>query len=134
MPAKTDIEVISLFVDKERQRRLIGLVESGKRGNIFKYLKDPDIFDPRYLTEISGREREVNKLISSFSRLGMSNVVYVISERSDWDEREFDMPEFVNTCWSEGFDTIGFYRESKTAFYEWHESGSTFSLSGHKTA
>ena len=133
MNKEIEHEIISLFVTKSKRKRLSGLLDSGKRGKVIDSFNDPGIFDERYVTEFTGRDRSSDNLVEQYKKLGMGGRVYVMSENSEWDMQKFQMSYILDECLSACIDTLGYCWKTQTAFYEWHHSEYSYFMSrkGH---
>jgi hypothetical protein len=134
MSKKIELEIISLFVKKSKQNRLIGFLESGKRNKVIDAMNDPGIFDERYITEFVGGERSIGSLVKQYNKLGMGCRVYVMSENTDWDGKKFQMSYILGECLAACIDTLGYCWKTHTAFYEWHHSETSYFLSRRRHA
>ena len=124
-----ELEFINRFVVKNKRERLIGFASKPKsRNKMFNEFRSPEIFDPRYVTEILGSDRNTDILANIYKKHGMSGRVYVMSENEEWDAQRFQMSYIVDECMAMCIDTIGYCWKSKTAFYEWHHSGASYFL------
>jgi len=133
MPADVDFklesEFLNRFVVSTKRERLVGFASKLEtRGRFLNELRSPSIFDPRYIIEINGSDRMPGTLPAIFKQYGMGGRVYVISENEEWDAQKFQMSYIVDQCLGMGFDTVGYCWKTKTAFYEWHHSESSYFL------
>jgi len=93
-----ELQIISLFVEKHKRRRLRGLISSGKRDQAIAQLNDPSVFDKRYRYEYGGSKRQVEILADQYKKYGMGNRVYVVSGNPEWDARHFELQSILNEC------------------------------------
>lgn len=129
MDAKLEAEVLARFITPTKQERCLGFAaDPRRRSKLLQELRQPSVFDERYVIEISAGQRTPETLIQQFRELGMAGRVYVISSNSEWDCCKFQMSWFVAEFHATGFDTLAFCWKSKTAFYEQHHSGFTYFL------
>ncbi|MCG7950048.1 MAG: hypothetical protein JAZ17_27990 [Candidatus Thiodiazotropha endolucinida] len=129
MTKEIELEIINLFVNKAKRKRLIGFIESGKRSKVIDAINDPGIFDERFIAEFSGGERTAENLVKQYKKLGMGGRVYVMSENPDWGEQKFQMSYILDECLAACYDTHGYCCKTHTAFYEWHHSESSYFMS-----
>jgi hypothetical protein len=124
-----EIEALSRFVVPLKRERCIGFVSQERtRSKLLVELRNPSIFDERYVIEMSPSDRTSEGLVAKFRELGMAGRVYVISSNSEWDGQKFQMSWFAGEFHARGFDTLAYCWKSKTAFYEQHHSGFTYFL------
>lgn len=124
-----EIEAIRLFVRREKHDRFVGFVSNErKRGEFLWALQDPAIFDPRCVTKVSGGERSVERLTQLYRSLGMGGRVYAISPRSEWDGQKFQMTYLLEQTLAQCDDVLAYCWQTRTAFYEWHHSGTSYFL------
>ena len=124
-------EIIQFFVAPSKRERLLGFLHSKKRReSLIDEFDSPGIFDLRKVTEIEGPIRNGEDLPNEYKRLGMGGRVYIMSANDEWDDQIFQMSYIVGECTAMCIDTIGYCWKTKTAFFEWHHSGSSYFLKG----
>ena len=129
MDTKLEIEIIKQFVKPEKRQRCIEFVSNPKtRSKVFKELRDAAIFDPRYVTELTGAVRTTDLIVDKYKTLGMGGRVYVMSEHYEWDGNKYQMSYIVGVCLATCIDVLGYCWKTKTAFYEWHHSEISYFL------
>ena len=117
------------FVRKSKRERLKMFAGKTKtRDKMIRAFNSPGIFEPELMTEITGPDRTVEGLLKIYRNHGMCDVVYVISENSDWDGREMATKDILDESMAMCRDVIGYCMISKTAFFEWHHSGASYFL------
>ena len=124
-----ELEIISLFIKREKKKRLSGFIEAGKREKMIDALRNPSVFDERFIREFTGAERSYDLLIEQYKKLGMGGRVYMISDNYEWDSQKFQMSYILDECLGAGFDTIGYCWKTQTAFFEWHEIDFSYFMS-----
>ena len=122
-------EVITRFVTRAKRERFLSFVSSKKRRDDFvTELRNPEVFDSRWVTEITGADRNAGRLVDVLSKSGVGGRVYVVSSNSEWDAHRFQMSWFAQECCGAGFDTLAYCWKSQVGFYEQHHSGFTYVL------
>jgi len=124
-----DIAFVKHFVVKGKQHRLLELLTSGRRDAFIDSFRSPSIFDGSHVTEITGSARNSGALWETLKNMGLGGRVHVISSNNEWDQKKFQTSYIIDECSAMCIDTIGYSWKTKTAFYEWHHSGSTYYLS-----
>jgi hypothetical protein len=123
-------QVLSLFVvPAKRDRCVLFASDARKRPKLLNELRQPSLFDRRWVNELRGPDRHVETLLLTFTRAGMGAVVYVISSDSDIDGQKLPLATLLPDCIASGEDTLAYCWSSQTAFYEQHHSGFTYFLS-----
>ena len=129
MNTDLELELIGRFVRKSKRERLKMFAGKAKtRDKMIRAFNSPGIFAPALVTEITGPNRTVDGLLNTYRNYGMGNVVYVISENSDWDGLEMATKDILDQSLAMCIDVIGYCSKSKTAFFEWHHSGASYFL------
>ncbi|RLB54186.1 MAG: hypothetical protein DRI90_20485 [Deltaproteobacteria bacterium] len=124
-----ELEVLKRFVKPSKRARCAGFASAERtRDRLLIELRNPGIFDERYVHEVAPSERSPERLVQMFKESGMGGRVYVISSNATWDGKKFQMSWFVEEFLARGFDTLAYCWKSKTAFYEQHHSGFTYFL------
>ena len=126
MNPELEIELIERFVHKEKRDRLKTFAANTKtRDKMIRELNSPGIFNPNVVNEIAGADRTVEQLLREYRKNGMGDVVYIVSENDEWDGREMAIEKNPEQCVAMHMDVLGYCKESKTGFYEWHHSGAS---------
>ena len=129
MDSQLEAEVLARYITPTKRERCMRFASNPKtRNKLLDELRQPSIFDTRYVIDISPSDRTPEKLVQKFTEFGMGGRVYVMSTNSVWDGCKFQMSWFVGAFHATGFDTLAFCWKSKTAFYEQHHSGFTYFL------
>lgn len=117
------MEVINLFVQKERRGRFIELLSKPKRYNdgLMDLLHDPRYFDKRVITEISSNENSIEMIYERLKKLGFRKECFVVSDDiSDIDGKMLSTLEALKAiCYNT--DSMLFCPVSKIGYYEGHE-------------
>lgn len=129
MNSDIELELINLFVRRKKRERLLTFAGKSKtRDKMIREFNSPGIFSPNLMTEFKGGERTVEQLLKRYRESGMSNSVYVISEKYEWDGLEMTTDDILEESLAMCTDVFAYCQKSKTAFYEWHHSGASFFL------
>lgn len=125
-----EIAVLTRYVRAAKRERCVGFVSKSKtRDKVFAELRSPAIFDPAFVTKITGGMRSPVGLLEEYREWGMGPEVYVMSTRSEWDGRRMPLAEALRQTLGAGSDVLAYCPASGTAFYEWHHSGASWFLS-----
>lgn len=78
----TLVEVVNLFVSKERRERFIELFSKPKRYNdaLTDLLHDPRYFDKKVIIEIPAREHTPESIYAHLRKVGFKDRCFVISD------------------------------------------------------
>jgi len=129
MNLQLERELIDRFICKSKRERLKQFAgKSNTRDKMVRALSGPDVFEQDRLTKIEGQNRTFDGLLKIYRDAGMGAMVYVISENSDWDGQEMPTKLILEQSLASCIDVLAYCPKSKTAFYEWHHSGSSFLL------
>ena len=117
------IEVVNLFVQKERRERFIELLSKPKRYNdgLTDLLRDPRYFDKRIITEIPSNQAYLDLIYARLKKLGFQKQCFVISDDiSELDGKTIPTTEALKAiCYNT--DSMLFCPVSKIGYYEGHE-------------
>ena len=129
MNTDLELELISRFVCRNKRERLKMFAAKTKtRARLIREFSSPGIFEPKLMTEFTGADRTTGNLLEVYTKRGMGDTVYVISENCEWDGKEMSTKKILEQSLAMGTDVLGYCPKSKTAFYEWHHSGVSYFL------
>lgn len=115
------MEVVDLFVQKDRRGRFVELLTKPKRYNdgLWDLLHDPRYFEPENIIKIPSMERTPELIYDRLKKLGFQNQCFVIS--TDWEIDGKVLPTMKALKVSGDQDTLLFCTVSKIGYYEGHE-------------
>ena len=117
------IEVVNLFVQKERQERFIALFSKPKRYNdgLSDLLNDPRYFDERVITEIPNNQNTIELIHVRLEKLGFQKQCFIISDDIfELDGQTLPTLEALKAiCYNT--NSMIFCPVSKIGYYEGHE-------------
>ncbi len=122
MNLEIEKEIFKQFLDKDRKKRFLWMIESPKRRDrIFEDLRDERYFDENSIHEVEGAEKFTKPIIKRLKSLGMGRNIYVICSDDEHDGTQQEMSPFIEEyLW--GIDEIiGYCSKSKVGFFKNHE-------------
>ncbi len=116
------LEMVNLFVQKERRARFIELFSKPKRYSdaLWDLLHDPRYFDKKVIIEVPNTANTVELIYERLKKLGFKNNCFVFSCMSEFDGKFISTSKALeDICFNT--DSMLFCPISKTGYYEGHE-------------
>lgn len=122
MNLQLERELFQRFLHKDKVDRFLWLLESPKRRNrIFDDLRDIRYFDEKSCEELTSQDKSPAIIIERLKKLGVKNVVYIISDDDDLDGTEQNLESFIKAKLWQTEEVLGYCRKSKVGFFKNHE-------------
>lgn len=118
---KVERRIVALFFQKHRAERFVERIgsRSGRR-KIWDDMRDTRYLDLRHVTLVAGRDKQSSAIADRLERLGIGDIVYLMSSDEDLDGREMPLREILRTVWGIE-EVLGFCRRSEVGFFKNHE-------------
>ncbi|MCA9006508.1 MAG: hypothetical protein KDA70_14650 [Planctomycetaceae bacterium] len=122
MDLQLERELYERFLHKEKVDRFLWMLKSPeRRERIFDELRDTRYFNEESYEELSGQDKNPTMIIDRLKKLGVRNLVYVISSDDDDDGTEQVLEPFINTKIWQTEEVLGYCKKSKVGFFKNHE-------------
>ncbi|MCA9020959.1 MAG: hypothetical protein KDA74_12505 [Planctomycetaceae bacterium] len=122
MDLQLERELYERFLHKEKVDRFLWMLKSPeRRERIFDELRDTRYFNEESYEELSGQDKNPTMIIDRLKKLGVRNLVYVISSDADDDGTEQVLEPFINTKIWQTEEVLGYCKKSKVGFFKNHE-------------
>lgn len=118
----TLLEMVNLFVQKERRERFAELLSKPKRytDGLWDLLHDPRYFDESLITKIPNSDNTIESIYEHLKKSGFGENCFVFSYTSEFDGKFIPtLKALEDICFNT--DSMLFCRKSKTGYYEGHE-------------
>lgn len=114
-------EIVKLFVQKNKQERLLELLSNPKRysDGIWELTHDPRYFAPQVITKTSAFEQTSELIYARLKKMGFQQNCFVVSSDLEIDGKYLPTREILEI--SNNRDILLFCTVSKIGYYEGHE-------------
>lgn len=115
------IQIIEIFVVKEKHNRFLEFLSSNKKYDDFLHelLNDPRNINPSCIAEKLKGYQEKSEIVQKLRQLGAGKEAYIVSENWEADGKTGGLEEIVSLV--HGGGDIVYCLDSKTGYYEGHE-------------